>query len=332
MTDHEQIDAGDDRERGTVEAARPETQTSGSGNVAAIEREIEQTRARMSENIDTISEKLRPGNLAQSAAAGIGEQARQTGSRLADAIRENPIPIAAIGLGVTWLVARQRLKSGAGRYGYGGAERRISGYPERRRRSGGQSATSVGGLRAPDARTGVGERAEAMAERVGDVAERAQERVSELGNEAKARMQQLGTRAREQTRQVGTRLERMIDENPLALAAGAIVLGLAVGLVLPRTRREDELMGSARDQVVERGEQVVDRVKEAAGEAAREVTATVKGEVAERGPEVKGVVQDIAGRVTEQVKDSAGRVRDAAAEALKDQTGDVTQAPRIRTD
>jgi len=209
---------------GAVEDAGTEREASGSKSSAEIEREIEQTRARMSEGIDTISEKLRPGNLAQSAVESVGEQAGHTGSRLANVIRENPIPVAAIGLGVTWLVAQQRSKRGLSRYGYRGPERRISGYSERRRGAG----------------TGMAERAADIAEGVGDVAERAQERLSELGSEAKERMQQLGSRAREQTHRVGARLERMIDQNPLAVAAG---------------------------------------------EAAREVTETVKAEVAERGPE-----------------------------------------------
>jgi Protein of unknown function (DUF3618) len=228
MTDHEQTGA-----KGNLEPG------------AELEREIEQTRTRMTESIDTISEKLRPGNLAQDAVESIGEQARQTGSRVANVIRENPIPLAAIGLGVTWLVAQQRSKGEAGRYGYPGPERRMSRYPERRR-------------------------------------------------QAKEQMQRLGTKAREQTRRVGTKLEQVIDENPLAVAAGAVVLGLAVGLVLPGTRREDELMGAARDQLVERGEKT-----------AREVTATVKEAVAERGPEVANVAHDIAERVTERAKESA---------------------------
>jgi ElaB/YqjD/DUF883 family membrane-anchored ribosome-binding protein len=334
MNEHEWTRAGDEFDPAAAEDAGTERETSGSKSSAEIEREIEQTRARMSERIDTISEKLRPGNLAQSAVESAGEQARRTGSRLANVIRENPIPVAAIGLGVTWLVAQQRSKRGLARYGYRGPERRISGYPERRRGVGTRIGATVGAAREPvgGAGTGVAERAENMTEGLGDVAERAQERMSELGSEARERMQQLGSRARERTQRVGVRLERMIDENPLAVAAGAVVLGLAAGLLLPGTRREDELMGSARDQLVERAGDTVERVKEAAGEAAREVTETVKAEVAERGPEVKDVVQDMTERVTEQAKESAGRVREATKEALKDQTGGTKHAPRRRTD
>src|SRR6266498_961334 len=149
MTDYERMGAGDEFEPGAAEAAGTDREASGSNSPAEIEREIEQTRARMSENIDTISEKLRPGNLAQSAVESVGEQARHTGSRLANVIRENPIPVAAIGLGVTWLVAQQRSKRGLTRYGYRGPERRISGYSERRRGLGTRSGATVGAAGAP---------------------------------------------------------------------------------------------------------------------------------------------------------------------------------------
>lgn len=259
MSEHEWTGAGDDFDPAAAEDTGTERETSGSKSSAEIEREIEQTRARMSEGVDTISQKLRPGNPAQSAVETVGAQARQTGSRLANLIRESPIPVAAIGLGVTWLVAQQRFQRGLARYGYRGPERRISGYPERRRGLGTRSGATVGAARDPV------------------------ERMSELGSEAKERMQQLGSRTREQTQRVGARFERMIDQNPLAVTAGAVALGLAVGLLFPGTRREDQLMGSARDQLVERAGDTVERVKEAAGEAAREVTETVKAEVAERG-------------------------------------------------
>ena len=58
-----------------------------------IEREIEQTRSRMSRNIDELGDRLSPSNLkeeaksaikdaASGAVSNVGEQARRTGSRL----------------------------------------------------------------------------------------------------------------------------------------------------------------------------------------------------------------------------------------------------------
>ena len=86
-----------------------------------IEREIEETRNRMSQNIDELGDRLSPQNLkeeaksriknvASDAVSNVGDQARRTGTRLVDVIRENPLPVIAVGAGVTWLLT-QRNKS-----------------------------------------------------------------------------------------------------------------------------------------------------------------------------------------------------------------------------
>jgi len=75
-----------------------------------IEHEIERTRERMSSNIDALGDKLSRDHLKQQAkeaiaekahdvVSSVGDQARQTGSRLVDLIVENPLPVAAAGLG-----------------------------------------------------------------------------------------------------------------------------------------------------------------------------------------------------------------------------------------
>src|SRR4051812_12993530 len=77
------------------------TESRGDRSPEEIEREIEQTRSRMSRNIDELGDRLSPSNLkeeaksaikdaAQGAVSNVGEQARRTSSRLVEVIRENP--------------------------------------------------------------------------------------------------------------------------------------------------------------------------------------------------------------------------------------------------
>ena len=47
--------------------------------------------------------------------------------------------------------------------------------------------------------------------------------------------------------QARAQLHRMASENPLLVAAGAVLIGAAFGLALPETERENSLMGEARD-------------------------------------------------------------------------------------
>jgi ElaB/YqjD/DUF883 family membrane-anchored ribosome-binding protein len=280
-----------------------------------IEREIGQTRNRLSRDIDELGNKLSPQNLkeeaksaikgaAQGAVSNVGEQARRTGSRLVEVIRENPLPVIAIGAGVTWLLTQRSGSEVSGskmaRYAYTG--------PERRQGDSWQSGirSRVGGT-VSGVKDSVSEAASNIAERAGEFKDRAGERIGDLGSEA-----------RRKTRRIKTNLQHAAEENPLALAIGAAVVGLALGMLLPGTRREDELMGSSRDQLVDRAERTAERVKDAAVEAGREVKETVRTEIDVHKPEVKQVVQEAGRTVKEQVKESARRVKKEAKDAVRE--------------
>src|SRR5918997_3269691 len=72
--------------------------------VAASRAEVEQTRAEMGETIDSIQQKLEPGNLKQQA----NTVARGTASELLEAIRNNPTPVALGGLALVGLLVLVR--------------------------------------------------------------------------------------------------------------------------------------------------------------------------------------------------------------------------------
>ena len=72
--------------------------------VAASRAEVEQTRAEMGETIDSIQEKLEPGNLKQQATT----VARGRASELLEAIRNNPAPVALGGLALVGLLVLVR--------------------------------------------------------------------------------------------------------------------------------------------------------------------------------------------------------------------------------
>jgi len=290
--------------------------TRGDKSPEEIEREIEQTRSRLSRDIDELGNKLSPSNLkeeaktaikdaAQGAVSNVGEQARRTSSRLVEVIRENPLPVIAVGAGVTWLLTQRSRSDVSGdrmaRYAYTGPERRQG----RNWQSGSGVSGRVGGT-VSGVKESVSDAASGVAEKAGELKERAGERMSELGDQA-----------RWQTRRIKTNLEHAAEENPLTLAIGAAVVGLALGLLLPGTQREDEMMGPARDQLVDRAEETIERAKDAAVEAGHQVKETVKSEFEQHKPELQEVVQEAGHNVKEQVKESARRVKSEAKEAAK---------------
>lgn len=282
-----------------------------------IERQIGETRSRMSENIDELGDRLNPQNLKQEAKSAIrhaahdavsnvGEQARRTGYRLVDVIRENPLPVIAVGAGVTWLLTQRSSSDISGnqmaRNAYTGAERRQGeGW-----QSGSVIKERLGGA-VSDVKEKVSGAASGIAGRASELASGAQERVGEIG-----------WQARRQTERVKTNLEHAAEENPLTVAIGATIIGLAIGLLLPGTERENELMGTARDQLIDRAERTAERVKDATTEAGREVKEAVRTEISERAPEVKQAVEEAGMMVKEQVKESAKKVKREAKDAAKE--------------
>jgi len=289
-----------------------------------IEREIEETRARMGQNIDELGDRLSPENLkheaksairhvAQDAVSNVGEQARRTGWRLVDVIRENPLPVIAVGAGVSWLLTQRSHSDVSGnrmaRYAYTG--------PDRRQGDSWQHGSGIKG-RVDEAVSGVKETVSEAASGIKGRAGELAGDVSELRTRAEQRVGKFRGQASRQARRVKTNLEHAAKENPVIVAIGATIAGLTLGLLLPGTERENEVMGSTRDQLMDRAEKTAERVKDAAAEAGHDVKETVKAEIAERAPEVKEAVQQAGQAVKDQVKESAKKVKREAKDAVKE--------------
>jgi ElaB/YqjD/DUF883 family membrane-anchored ribosome-binding protein len=293
--------------------------TAGERSPQEIEFEIERTRERMSSNIDELGERLRPDNLkqqakdaiankAQDVVSNVGDQARQTGGRVMDFITEHPLPVAAVGLGAIWLFTLRRGNrsdvSGdrMARFAYTGPERREpNGHPGLGRR--------------------LVDRAASMRDTVEDAASQVGERAGKLKDRAEERAGRLGRTARSRARDAKGGLEHMKDQNPLVLVAGAAVLGLALGMLLPETDPERRLMGDTREELGERVSNVASRVKDAAMDAGRQVQETVREEFQQRAPELTDTVREAAEHVKEEIKDAATNVAQEAKDEVKRPTG-----------
>ena len=59
----------------------------------------------------------------------------------------------------------------------------------------------------------------------------------------------------------------MLDENPMTVGALAVGAGAAIGLAIPETSKEHEVMGEARDTVVEKAQEKAQDVQQVAEEA-----------------------------------------------------------------
>ena len=281
--------SGRRRPAGSPTTATPNEETEGLDpdshrRTKEIRAEIEQTREDMSETIDAIQEKLRPGNVvaeatervknattervrnmvdsASQTAQGAMDRTRHMAGDLMDTGPQTAIPAAMIGIGAAWLLIdrlrnRDREYDSAYRRDY-----RASGSWKPQYGEYGSEAYGAEGYRYDS-----GEQSG-----MGETVNRVSERASEAASQARYAAMRTSRRARNQ-------FQRLLLDNPLMIGAAAVVIGAAVGLALPETERENEWMGEAKENLVDKAQDMArtaaTRAQEAAGDLAGEVAAQV---------------------------------------------------------
>jgi ElaB/YqjD/DUF883 family membrane-anchored ribosome-binding protein len=250
-------------------------------NRVEIERtrtEIERTRADMSETVDAIQERLSPENLKEQTKDRVKEatvgRAQEAGSGIAETIRANPLPAALTGIGLGWLlVSAIRGDSEQARYGertYAYDYPATYDYPphhEERTTNGPSAGDALGGAR----------------NRVGESATQAQDRAAEVAGRAQDRVGNLADQARYQARRASGGFQRMLRENPLSVGALAVGVGTAVGLAIPESAKEHEVMGEARDNLVEKAQEKAQEAQQKVQRVAEEAQSAAKEEASNQG-------------------------------------------------
>jgi uncharacterized protein YjbJ (UPF0337 family) len=247
--------------------------SSGEHDPAAIQANIEQTRAEMSETIDAIQEKLSPTNIKEQVKEQVQETfveakdsvreatigaAKGAGSTMWETIKQNPLPAAIAGLSVGWLVRKGSSSSSSTR-------QRPHSYQVYR--SDHQSQPASGQVQ----------------QRAGQLADQAQETAGQLANQARNQAEHYAGQAQEQASQATDWLQQKLQQNPLAVGAVAVALGTAVGLSLPETHMEDQLMGDMRDSLMHKAQETAKETMHKAQNVAEEAQSTVKQEAQKQG-------------------------------------------------
>jgi hypothetical protein len=258
-----------------------------------IQRDIERTRAEMGNTLDTIRQKLSPGQMLDEALDYLkGSGLNQFSSNLGETVKHNPIPVSLIGVGIAWLAMA------GSRPAYTASSWTTDGRSHSKIGEAASSITAKAGQVMQGVRDGVGEvsgrlgdmahnaqeRVGEASERLGDMAHNAQERMGEaserlgdMAHSARHHMGDAADRLRYQTVRAKDTYHYLRTEQPLILGLLGFALGAAFGAGVPPTRQEDELMGETRDAYVQRakeaGEALLEqgkRVATAAGEVATE--------------------------------------------------------------
>lgn len=116
------------------------------------------------------------------------------------------------------------------------------------------------------------------------------------------------------------RAREAVEEYPLAVGVAFAALGALVGVLLPTTRKEDELMGKKSDALMEtvkeKGEELLEKGKAAAGEL---------GDKLAEEASAHGITAEAAGEKLAELAGKTGEVIRKAAE----QAGEAVKTPAL---
>lgn len=277
-----------------------------------LREEIEHTRDRMSETLDQLGERMNPNRIRQQVKENVRDatigrmehmarhaagRVNETRDGLLDTIRDNPVPAAMIGIGLGWMLFNGRRDShthsmqadDVSGYGYVGNVNGVTPRLMQDDAAGGMGASishdGAGGMRAhvsdvtSSAREHVSDVKHRAGERMSGVKETATERVGEVRNRVQHVASDLAQTTRYQAHRAEDRFANSMQDSPLAVGAVAIALGLAAGFAIPETRRENEILGPARDKLMDRARGMASQAKERATEVADRVKEVAEEEL-----------------------------------------------------
>lgn len=315
----------------------------------------------MSETLDEIEYRLSPDHMKNEAKDFLNKTAdelrakyhpkriaKQAGRNMKNTISEHPVPSVIAGLSIGYLLIKSGEERSHRRHMTGehytyrpssarrtqpmgdvdyreGRRRSVSepppgGYPREEPR--GHHEESAARKKMHTASEKTKEVKEGATEKAREMKEEATEWAEETSREAQRQVRSAKHSVKRETRQVQRQMQDFIYDNPLMAGALALGAGAMLGGMLPSTRTEDEWMGEARDDVMERAErategtmhrarEAAENVAEEAKSAAKDVAETTKEEakeVAEEGKE-SGKTSSDKGRQSKQQSGSSGSNR-----------------------
>jgi hypothetical protein len=201
----------------------------------SLEREIDQTRARMNQTLGAIERRLTPGQIVDEAVGLFRDHGRDFAANLGSSIKENPVPAMLAAVGIGWMILvpkRPSLPSSA--YGH------YADYDPNDEGTLGDMGESIK-IKMVDAGERMRSGAVAARDRLADSWMISKDAVRD-------RMSQTASTAQAQANRAREGFNTLLEEQPMILGAVGLAVGAAIGAMLPSTEQEDRLLGPARDK------------------------------------------------------------------------------------
>lgn len=284
-------------------------------NTAIYEQEAEQTRERIASTVDDLQYRLSPRRVVGDAVGSIQDRGSELLGSASRIVRENPTAIGLIGLSLGLLMLTRGSSRSSDSYANDQDLYDDSyGYDADADEQPGALKRGWGTVRdkASNARSSVRDTVGSASAAVSDRASTARDYASEKWQSARERGSEYADRARTRATDLRRQAGDSFEQNPFLGALVGIAAGAIVGALLPRTQRENELLGETRD-----------RLADAARSAARAAADASKQQLDELGLNADAAKAKLA-EVGEQAKQVARTAGQAATEEIKTRTSTPT--------
>jgi ElaB/YqjD/DUF883 family membrane-anchored ribosome-binding protein len=305
-----------------------EVQNTEDRSSSEIASDIRERRNRMDATLDELSNQFTVRSIVNSALDWFvnrqvsmpgGGVAKSAYRNVAYQVKKHPVPAVLVATGVAWMIidAASEDEGHASSARGDVDDRQVPAASKEGPHLLGKAQTKLGQAKhaVSEVAGAAKEKASALGDAASETAENLTRRAQDVYSQSRSTAVRVGQGMQQGYRSGAEQLETAMREYPLAVAIGFAAAGALFGVLLPRTRPEDELMGEKSDELLEatkeKGQELLERGKE----VAERVTETAMGEARQQGltpeattekiSEIAGKVGEIAHKVTEEGKTAA---------------------------
>jgi ElaB/YqjD/DUF883 family membrane-anchored ribosome-binding protein/uncharacterized protein YjbJ (UPF0337 family) len=114
---------------------------------------------------------------------------------------------------------------------------------------------------------------------VGEAADKLSSKASDITSSVQEHAVDLTHAVGDRGAAAGSSAAQFFYDNPLAVGILAFLVGAAIGIAIPRTDAENQVMGGAREKLMEEAKGAVNDIKHSAKDAASGVVDSVRDEI-----------------------------------------------------
>lgn len=247
-------------------------------NPDALEREVNQARARMSQTVDALGTRLSPGELIDQFIGTAREHGGELTRNFGGQVKQNPVPALLTTVGIAWMMAGSNSSADSAMNFNGGNSSSDESW-SRSEASG--DSSSIGQTVKSKLEAGKDKLA-AGKDKLAEGKESAADRIDSVKSSASDQAAAARENAKQRASELQRNMQQFMHEQPLIAGTLGMALGAALGALVPPTEAEDRMVGSASDQATERAKQLAaeqyERGREKAKQTAQKVKETVREE------------------------------------------------------